>query len=75
MAVDVQLVMVVVLVVGTVVKLLAVLGGSVVVVGGGRAAVAPAVGASSLAERAEEHLGVPRVERHGDLPPETAQQL
>ena len=74
MAVDVKLVMVVVLVVGTVVKLLAVLGGSVVVVGG-RAAVAPAVGASSLAERAEEHLGVPRVERHGDLPPETAQQL
>ena len=68
--------MVVVLVVGLV-MLLAVLGGSVVVVELVVVVLAavPAVDANSLAQRAEEHLGVPRVERHGDLPPQPAQKL
>ena len=72
---DVIVVMVVVLV-GVVVKLLAVLGRAVVLIGLVLVVLAAAVvDASSLAQRAEEHLGVPRVERHGDLPPQPAQKL
>ena len=58
------------------VMLLAVLGGTVVLVEVVAVVLAAAVvDASSLAQRAEEHLGVPRVERHGDLPPQSAQKL
>ena len=58
------------------VKLLAVLGGTVVLVELVVAVPAAAVvDASLLAQRAEEHFGVPRVERHGDLPPQPAQKL
>ena len=47
---------------------------AVVPVAGAVAAVVLAgVSGGSLPQRAEEHLGVPRVERNGDVAPETAQ--
>ena len=72
---DVIVVMVGVLV-GVAVSRLAALGGTAVLVELVVVVLAAAVlDASLLAQRTEEHFGVPRVARHGDLPPQPAQKL